>query len=332
MRAVTTSRKTRKAAGIIGASALVIGLAGCGGGTEEPPPETTAPPATTAPPMEEPAESEEIVLDVGAEIEYAGFLIRVESARTSRDDTMESADLLVATRLTNLLDVTTAFPADQLSVVWDGGSATAMGGSDQVGAGASEDRVFEFAVDEGFDMDAAVLYAGDASQIRAFVPLADPDGAVSPAPLALEVPDPASDGVIEVVVTAMELRPYGVPGGTTGRPAVQQPADRPLLALRMDLTRLDDSPHDANVLQESFRLVEPDGSRVAPDNFINEIVSSGTTLRDVEVLFELRDVPFDADELPAEEYGQVVSLTWAMGGEAEVEVSFRLVSPGVLSD
>ena len=307
-------RHARRVLALVGIGALVLALASCGddGDETEEFDDTTS---TTT--VVEDGSEEAVTVD--AEIYFAGFRVEVDEAAVVADELTETVTVTVETAVENLSEDDAVFPAEELELQWGTGAVTGTGG-DIVRPGATSSLPLEFVVDGTFAFDDATLVAGTESQIQATLPLSDPAEVIPAEPIALEVPaDPAGDGPFEVTVTDLALVPWNAQGE-------QQPVDEPVLAFTVDLT-LGESRYDANVLDSGFRLVLPDGTEVTPDGSVNEVLSANSSVTDVAVTFALREVPFDPEALPEDEFTLVAGLTSVDQAteDAEVQIAFTLV-------
>jgi hypothetical protein len=342
-------RQARQTTGLLGAGLLLI-MAACGddGGSgligmentepgaapdqivDEAPTETGGPDTGTTAPEDE-------TLRVDAEFYYWGFLFEAGEARfvveQPEDDFGFAAYTVeVDAVVENLRPDEQTLNGHDVDLEWGGATASNRGeGAGAVRAGASAGMTFVFDVDETFTFDDATLYAGTPDQIRASVPLANPEGTYAAAPIPLEgAKDHEPDENLEVEITEMWLYAYDAWDSYSD----QQGIDSPILAVTVDITRLDDGFYGANIFSEHFRLELPDGTQISAnsmDGLSGVIPGSGaSTHTGVVVTFELDGVPFEPDELTGETYvlvGGGSSVSW--DGSPEPRAPFELTAAPV---
>ncbi len=265
---------------------LVVVLAACSGGDEEPSAGPTAGtgatgPTATATPTPEVATPTSVSVD--GEFWFAGFHVSVGDA------TFDPAERTVS--IEAMFENLGSIPA-----VFDGTPSLASGGAfyepsfDQdlpnvpglaTGAGA-----FVFDVDEVFTFDDAVLTIGLAENNQAVIPLGGTGEAVTLEPRSLQLEGETRAGALGIALTGGELR--------ADVPETHQQIERGSLALTLDFDVSNMGSYEggfAFAFGNNLALELPDGTTIAAGDGPIELLRLGTTLPDQRVRFTVPDPP-----------------------------------------
>jgi hypothetical protein len=305
-----------------GSFALLLLLAGCSGGTDEPVGDQSAGGPTTVAPLSQgssPAAAggiEDQVFTVGEEFWHSGF--RVEIA----DGAITSTEKQLTGKITRFLSlgailensgVDTGYFGPSLTVATSSNSYPSNFGASlpDVPGGLKSQMTFEFLIDEHFDLASAVLIIGDADENQATIPLGDGGDATRLEPSELAISGLLAMELIDMEFTSATLR-YDLPDRHR-----QVEKGKQALTLDLDVT----SRRDGNwqVFAKDLALILPDGTAIGADDIgIGSLPGSdaGITTPDLWVRFLV-------DEEPAGDYTvRFTPGSWFIGDDGVTEATF----------
>jgi hypothetical protein len=313
------ARRVAVAGGFI---ALLLLLAGCSGGSDEPDGDPSDGGATTVAPSQQdssPSASgaiEDQAFTVGEDFWHSGFHVEIVDGEIISTENQLSGKVTRFLFLDAILennDVDTGYFGPSLVVATSNNNYPSQFGASlpDVPGGLKTPATFEFLIDENFDLASAVLIIGDADENQAQIPLGDGGDAMRLEPSELAISGLLSMELIDMEFTSATLR-YDLPDRHR-----QVEKGKQALTLNLDVT----SRRDGNwqVFAKDLALVFPDGTAIAPD----DIEFGSLPGSDAGVTTPDRWVRFLVDEEPAGDYTlRFTPGTWFVGEDGVTEATF----------